>query len=155
MTETTTPANDPAPPATDPATPPADDPQQPKPTAEQRRDAARLEKLTEQLKNTSAERDQLRERVMGYHRKAPKPKMWLVGDGVRVGGMPDADPLAAAQTTKAVAALLRDARSLLRRTDKLAQGADIRRDHDSSPFRGQIVCRPSSQGPRQSRDNAR
>jgi DNA-binding ferritin-like protein len=38
--------------------------------------------------------------------------------------MPDADPLAAAQTTKAVAALLRDARSLLRRIDKLAQAAD-------------------------------
>jgi hypothetical protein len=38
--------------------------------------------------------------------------------------MPDADPLAAAQTTKTVAALLRDARSLLRRIDKPAQAAD-------------------------------
>jgi DNA-binding ferritin-like protein len=46
--------------------------------------------------------------------------------------MPDADPLAAAQTTKAVAALLRDARSLLRRTDKLAQAADAVADPETT-----------------------
>lgn len=55
----------------------------------------------------------------------------LVGDGVRVTGMPDADPLAAARTTKAVAALLREARSLLRRTDKLAHAADAVADPET------------------------
>ena len=40
--------------------------------------------------------------------------------------MTDADPggILAAETTKAVAALLREARSLLRRTDKLAHSAE-------------------------------
>ncbi len=46
--------------------------------------------------------------------------------------MADADPLAAAETTKAVAALLRDARSLLRRTDKLAQAADAVADPETT-----------------------
>ena len=55
----------------------------------------------------------------------------LVGDGVRVRGMPDADPLAAARTTKAVATLLREARSLLRRTDKLAHAADAVADPET------------------------
>jgi ElaB/YqjD/DUF883 family membrane-anchored ribosome-binding protein len=60
-----------------------------------------------------------------------------VGDGVRIGGVPDADPLAAAQTTKAVAALLRDARSLLRRTDKLAQAADAVADPETTRLAAQ------------------
>src|ERR1022692_4440045 len=65
MPETTPPPAD-AP--TDPPTP-TDDGQQPKPTAQQKRDDSRFEKLTDDLKTTKTERDQLRDRVTAYHRR--------------------------------------------------------------------------------------
>jgi hypothetical protein len=105
--------------------PPADAAQQ-KPTAEQTRDAKRFKELTEQLKTTSTERDQLRTRVDTLHRReiermasalAVPSDLWDIGGATVEKLLTEAGEVSPAKVEEAVKKLV-DARPGLAKVDR-------------------------------------